>query len=193
LRFPGQQYDRETGTHYNYFRDYEAGTGRYLQSDPIGLKGGVNNYLYVFAQPVRLYDPRGLARGGAASRAKPTHTGAGETPPGSSPRENNCYPKRPNKDTLERIGPKEDAICVICGLSPPVDPTLEHIPGLSESWNNEGSNSGQLARRRSFNITTVGYSCRSCNLGRGASAANYTNITGPNFEPPLPRVVVDGD
>ena len=35
LRFPGQQYDRETGTHYNYFRDYEAGTGRYVQSDPV--------------------------------------------------------------------------------------------------------------------------------------------------------------
>ncbi|WP_301100251.1 Ig-like domain-containing protein, partial [Propionivibrio sp.] len=36
LRFPGQYYDRETNTHYNYYRDYNPETGRYLQSDPIG-------------------------------------------------------------------------------------------------------------------------------------------------------------
>ncbi|MDN5924651.1 MAG: hypothetical protein L0H70_06585, partial [Xanthomonadales bacterium] len=35
LRFPGQYFDAETGTHYNYFRDYEAGTGRYLEFDPL--------------------------------------------------------------------------------------------------------------------------------------------------------------
>jgi RHS repeat-associated protein len=40
LRFPGQYYDVETGTHYNYFRDYEPQTGRYIESDPIGILGG---------------------------------------------------------------------------------------------------------------------------------------------------------
>jgi RHS repeat-associated protein len=38
LRFPGQQYDAATGLHYNYFRDYEPGTGRYVESDPVGLR-----------------------------------------------------------------------------------------------------------------------------------------------------------
>lgn len=40
VRLPGQYFDTETGLNYNYFRDYEPGTGRYVEFDPIGLKGG---------------------------------------------------------------------------------------------------------------------------------------------------------
>jgi RHS repeat-associated protein len=39
LRFPGQYFDSETNLHYNYFRDYSPQTGRYQQSDPIGIDG----------------------------------------------------------------------------------------------------------------------------------------------------------
>jgi len=60
LRFPGQQYDRETGTHYNYHRDYEAGTGRYVQSDPIGLEGGFSSFSYGNSTPTSIIDPLGL-------------------------------------------------------------------------------------------------------------------------------------
>jgi len=60
LRFAGQYFDEETGTHYNYFRDYEPGLGRYLQQDPIGLGGGVNVYGYVDGRPKNLIDPLGL-------------------------------------------------------------------------------------------------------------------------------------
>ena len=45
LRFAGQVFDADTGLHYNYFRDYDPWTGRYIQSDPIGLEGG-GEYLY---------------------------------------------------------------------------------------------------------------------------------------------------
>jgi RHS repeat-associated protein len=60
LRFPGQQYDAATGLHYNYFRDYEPGTGRYVESDPIGLGGGLNTFAYGASSPLRFDDPSGL-------------------------------------------------------------------------------------------------------------------------------------
>lgn len=60
LRFPGQQYDADTGYHYNWMRDYNSWTGRYLQSDPIGLAGGLSRYSYVEGNPMNGIDPLGL-------------------------------------------------------------------------------------------------------------------------------------
>ena len=60
LRFAGQVFDADTGLHYNYFRDYDPWTGRYIQSDPIGLGGGLNTYGYVEGNPLRFIDPKGL-------------------------------------------------------------------------------------------------------------------------------------
>jgi len=60
LRFPGQQYDAETGLSYNMARDYDPTIGRYVESDPIGLRGGVNTYSYVRSRPLTLTDPFGL-------------------------------------------------------------------------------------------------------------------------------------
>jgi RHS repeat-associated protein len=60
LRFPGQYFDAETGTHYNYMRDYVPQTGRYAERDPMGLAAGPNAYAYVGANPLARADPRGL-------------------------------------------------------------------------------------------------------------------------------------
>jgi len=61
LRFPGQYFDAETGLNYNYFRDYDPRTGRYVESDPIGLGGGLGTYSYVGNSPLQYMDVFGEA------------------------------------------------------------------------------------------------------------------------------------
>jgi len=59
LRFPGQYADAETGLNYNTTRDYEQGTGRYIESDSIGLYGGLSTYSYLGGNPLIGKDPSG--------------------------------------------------------------------------------------------------------------------------------------
>jgi RHS repeat-associated protein len=66
LRFPGQYYDQETGLFYNMHRYYDPTMGQFVQSDPIGLRGGGlkggswSTYTYVSGNPLRYIDPLGL-------------------------------------------------------------------------------------------------------------------------------------
>ncbi|MFV8750293.1 RHS repeat-associated core domain-containing protein [Nannocystaceae bacterium ST9] len=72
LRWPGHYYDADTGLHYNRYRYYDPGLGRYLQSDPIGYRGSeVNLYAYC-ANPLVQVDVLGLG-----------HTGDTDGAPGS--------------------------------------------------------------------------------------------------------------
>ena len=60
LRLPGQYFDKETNLFQNYSRDYDSSLGRYVESDPIGLRGGLNTYVYVSQNPLINLDPDGL-------------------------------------------------------------------------------------------------------------------------------------
>jgi len=60
LRYPGQQWDEESGLAFNINRYYDKTSGRYIQADPIGLDGGWNRFGYVGGNPLNAVDPEGL-------------------------------------------------------------------------------------------------------------------------------------
>jgi len=60
LRFPGQYRDEETDVYYNYRRQYSFSAGRYAESDPLSLYGGINRYIYADQKPLKFIDASGM-------------------------------------------------------------------------------------------------------------------------------------
>jgi RHS repeat-associated protein len=105
LRLPGQYFDKETNLHYNYYRDYDPSIGRYGESDPIGLSGGLNTYAYVLGNPLAKTDAFGLAAAGGTQLALGTLF---RDPVEAARREGQaagivCASSRPNGDWLVRL------------------------------------------------------------------------------------------
>jgi RHS repeat-associated protein len=86
VRFPGQYADRETGLFYNYHRNYASDLDRYVESDPIGIRGGINVYVYVL-DPLTQIDPFGLMGSGGGAGIPGPRPGTGNIWPGA-PRQN---------------------------------------------------------------------------------------------------------
>ena len=79
LRFTGQYSDVETGTYYNFYRDYDPSIGRYIQSDLVGLGGGsLSTYAYTGNNPIARFDPDGLQAYNPPNEKKNTVTCDGE-------------------------------------------------------------------------------------------------------------------
>jgi RHS repeat-associated protein len=74
---PGQYFDAETGLSFNYFRDYDPSIGRYVESDPLGLRSGTNTYSYALNNALLYVDPFGLDVNFCYYPDGPTHIGYG--------------------------------------------------------------------------------------------------------------------
>jgi RHS repeat-associated protein len=58
--FASREFEPEIGLYYNRARSYDPSTGRFMQSDPIWPKSGLNPYTYAYNNPARFVDPTGL-------------------------------------------------------------------------------------------------------------------------------------
>ncbi|MDF0607147.1 RHS repeat-associated core domain-containing protein, partial [Neisseriaceae bacterium TC5R-5] len=114
LRMPGQYYDEESGLHYNTFRYYDPGVGRFISPDPIGLEGGVNLYAYA-PNPLSWIDPWGWC---------PAST-SGSNPKPSSP--------SAMQQQVQRNQAPRDVIRVDKGHIPGQEPHIHYRDGTSST------------------------------------------------------------
>jgi RHS repeat-associated protein len=59
-----------TGLYFNRARYYNPQLQRFISADPIGFKGGINDYAYVGGSPTNFVDPAGLDKQGFFGRIK---------------------------------------------------------------------------------------------------------------------------
>ena len=136
LRLPGQRYDKETALHYNYFRDYDPGLGRYVQGDPTGIAGGLHMFGYVDGRPLTAVDVYGLQRDRPQDGLDPLIACkmiSRDPKPDICVDEKKCFEKvfkEINKCNATYWNPRKKWACYICwnyieGLCPGLEPGPE--------------------------------------------------------------------
>jgi RHS repeat-associated protein len=126
LRFPGQYFDSETALNQNWYRDYDPTTGRYAQSDPLGIRVGTNTYAYVGDNPIVLLDPSGQQWWGPALRL-----GVGLVPVAVAflnDLYNNAHPQEPPKQPSPLLHPPSPNYCPVPGAKMPSYPRIQAFP-----------------------------------------------------------------
>jgi len=128
LRFPGQYADKETNLAYNYNRDYDAAIGRYAESDPIGLRAGLNTYAYVDSKPLLFSDEFGLQGLEGRRRSGPIWPDASAE-----------AQQRLARQITRFFNGEEQGCCPDCGEPPPpqidrVPPSRPHFPCPGDHW-----------------------------------------------------------
>ncbi len=168
FRFRGQQFDEETGLHYNRFRYYDPQIGRFVSQDPIGLVGGINLFQYALNQSGWI-DPLGLM--GVRK---------------------DLYPTRVRKNTRTNLEAKTTnsagkMTCGNCGCEiTRATSSVQHNPALVDTHNTLGYDTNQSTRNDLYNSTATDLHCLPCQKSEGGTLShqkNYRTDTGPNFEP----------
>ncbi|CAN7593134.1 DUF6531 domain-containing protein [Variovorax sp. LjRoot175] len=196
-RYPGQYFDKESGLHYNYFRSYDSRTGRYSQSDPIGLDGGWNRFAYALGGPLSIYDDDGYAPkkpapvvpvpavpgggGGATSRLTSPIPLLGIPPPlrapdigGKSlglscPAISAPYRRPSGSTTAAQRQSVQGMPCVKCG-----EQTAGQIAGHKGALVKEYYETGTIDKERMRSLDAVQSECPTCSAREGADMSRYS-------------------
>ena len=70
-QFSSKEIHGNSGMYYYLYRFYDPNTQRWLNRDPIGLKGGINLYGFTENEPINAVDALGLFEDGFNGKAKP--------------------------------------------------------------------------------------------------------------------------
>ncbi len=123
--YPSHSVSNRKAAHYNYFRDYDPGIGRYIESDPIGLRAGLNTYGYALARPLIWPDFFGLDQNVcfyADAAAGFGHIGSG---PAGSDGTSGFYPGGANGMGQVKPDQQKEKTCTILKSDPDQDDCME--------------------------------------------------------------------
>jgi RHS repeat-associated protein len=172
FRFQGQQYDEETGLHYNRFRYYDPGVGRFVSQDPIGLSGGFNLFQYG-NNPISWLDPFGLAGATIDATGKAVSLDAHGIPDKNlfEPKQGAAKYSRNTAcgPTAQQTAAVQGQPCVVCGTTS-TKMVADHKDALVVEHYRTGQNDVQQQR----SVSAVQSHCPHCSRVQGGKASAFS-------------------